>query len=419
MDMEVSASECAKGLRVGIVGGSIAGCVCAIELSRAGCEVEVFERSTGQFEDRGAGITTSLPHLELLKQRDLVDSHFPVVEAGSSMWTVPAEGEPRGRILRVQPASVAGMNWGQLFANHRKRVPEKVYHRGCDVTGVEARTDGPVTLVLEDGRRFTFDLVVFADGYQSWGRGQLFPEVKAEYAGYLMWRGMVEEERVPAATYGAEGRVEWAVHEGGLCILYAIPGVREECASGQRRVNWAWYTLTPEARLGELLTDKRGRRHETSLPRGAARGEHVRALHEHARQALRGVAAEVICSTAEPFIQVVYDLHVPAYVRGRVCLMGDASSIARPHTAGGAIKAQQQAMALSQALRTHGTLDEALRAWNEEVWEAGDKQVSLGKALGRAMLTEAPDWGAMDEARMVEWWDATTRGMHVYYARPR
>jgi|GEM_PF-6178321 len=83
------------------------------------------------------------------------------------------------------------------------------------------------------------------------------------------------------------------------------------------------------------------------------------------------------CSTAESFIQVVYDLHVLAYVRGQVCLMGDASSIARPHTAGGAIKAQQQAMALNQALR----------AWNE--------------------------------ARMVEWWDATTRGMHVYYARPR
>ncbi|WP_158501921.1 FAD-dependent monooxygenase [Vitiosangium sp. GDMCC 1.1324] len=415
--MEASASGCAKGLRVGIVGGSIAGCMCAIELSRAGCEVKVFERSTGQLEDRGAGIATSIPHLELLKRRDLVDSGFPVIHTGNSIWTVPTEGERQGRILRVQPASVASMSWGLLFANHRKRVPEEVYHRGCNVTGVEEHADGPVTLALEDGRRLTFDLVVFADGYQSWGRRQLFPEVKAEYAGYLIWRGMVEEARVPAATYGAEGRVEWAIHEGGLCILYAIPGSGGECSAGERRVNWGWYALTPEARLAELLTDKWGRRHETSLPRGAAREEHVRVLHERARRELRGVAADVICATAEPFIQVVYDLHVPAYVRGRVCLMGDASSIARPHTAAGAIKAQQQAMALSQALQAHGTLEEALRAWNEEVWGVGDRQVSLGKVLGRALLTEAPDWSTMDEARMVEWWDAATRGVHVYYAR--
>jgi 2-polyprenyl-6-methoxyphenol hydroxylase-like FAD-dependent oxidoreductase len=416
--METPATGCAKGLRVGIVGGSIAGCVSAIELSRAGCEVKVFERSTGQLEDRGAGITTSYPHLELLKQRDLVDADFPIIHGESFMWTVPVEGERKGRILRVQPATAAGVNWGLLFAQHRKRVPEGVYHRGCNVTGLEEHADGTVTLVLEDGRRFTFDLVIFADGYQSWGREHLFPELKAEYAGYIIWRGLVEGARVPAGAYEKDGMAEWAVHEGGLCILYGIPGPGGECSLEGRRMNWVWYNLLPEAQLPELLTDRHGRRHETSLPRGAAREEQVRAVHERARRVLRGGAADVICATAEPFIQVVYDLHVPAYVRVRVCLMGDASSIARPHTAAGAIKAQQQAVALSQALRAHGTLEEALRAWNTEVWGAGDKQVSLGKALGRGLLTHAPDWGAMDEARMAEWWGAATRGMQVYYARP-
>jgi 2-polyprenyl-6-methoxyphenol hydroxylase-like FAD-dependent oxidoreductase len=210
---------------------------------------------------------------------------------------------------------------------------------------------------------------------------------------------------------------EWAVHEGGLCVFYPIPGPRGGTAPGQRVMNWAWYNLTPEARLPELLTDKQGRRHESSLPQGAATAEHVWYIHNHARRMLRGMAADIICATAEPFIQVIYDLHVPCYVHGRICLVGDASSIARPHTAAGAIKAQLQAIALAKALRSHGSPEGALRAWNEEVWSAADKQVSLGKVLGRALVTAAPDWSAMDEARMTEWWKAATSGVYVYYSR--
>ena len=36
------------GLRVGIVGGSIAGCATAVLMSRAGHSVTVFERSSGE-----------------------------------------------------------------------------------------------------------------------------------------------------------------------------------------------------------------------------------------------------------------------------------------------------------------------------------------------------------------------------------
>ena len=35
-----------RGSRVGIIGGSIAGCATAIALERLGCDAQVFERST-------------------------------------------------------------------------------------------------------------------------------------------------------------------------------------------------------------------------------------------------------------------------------------------------------------------------------------------------------------------------------------
>ena len=44
------------GSRVAVIGGSIAGCAAAIALSRAGCDVTVYERSLGDLADRGFGI---------------------------------------------------------------------------------------------------------------------------------------------------------------------------------------------------------------------------------------------------------------------------------------------------------------------------------------------------------------------------
>ena len=49
-----------EGMKVAIAGGSIAGCATAIALSRAGCDVTVFERSSS-LQDRGSGIAIPVP----------------------------------------------------------------------------------------------------------------------------------------------------------------------------------------------------------------------------------------------------------------------------------------------------------------------------------------------------------------------
>jgi hypothetical protein len=49
------------------------------------------------------------------------------------------------------------------------------------------------------------------------------------------------------------------------------------------------------------------------------------------------------------------------------------------------------------------------------VWSAGDKQVKLGKVLGRVLVSKAPDWKKMDAARMEQWWKDATSGVYGYY----
>ena len=68
-------------LKIGIVGGSIAGCSAAILLGRAGHEVQVFERSTGRLVGRGGGIGTSGPVFEGLVEQDFLDADFPHLSA--------------------------------------------------------------------------------------------------------------------------------------------------------------------------------------------------------------------------------------------------------------------------------------------------------------------------------------------------
>ena len=58
-ETSMSPLRTARELRVGIVGGSVAGSITAAELVRLGADVAVFERSR-HIEDRGAGIGLAL-----------------------------------------------------------------------------------------------------------------------------------------------------------------------------------------------------------------------------------------------------------------------------------------------------------------------------------------------------------------------
>lgn len=414
IDNQPAPAGCARGCRVGIVGGSIGGCTAAIVLARIGCEVTVFERSRGVLEERGAGISSSLAHLDWLKAHDLVDADLSFVPIEVVRWTSGADPRPEGRLLWQSPMAAGGVKWSHLHAQHRKRVPDGVYHQGCTVSSFEEQPGGSVVARLDDGRSFDFDLLIFADGYDSLGRAALFPDATKAYTGYVVFRGLVEETHAPEEL-GKPGMCEWAVHSGGLCIAYLVPGHRGELSPGRRLMNWAWYNIAPPQDLPWLLTDRYQRCHEGSLPRGGATDEHKRFLHDRARERLRRPLADAIVATAEPFMQVSFDLHVPSFVQGRVCLLGDASSIARPHVAAGALKAQQQAVALAYALSSHPSIEAALDAWNEDARIKADQQIALGKTLGRALITEAPDWSTMDEQQMQSWWASATSGTYVYY----
>jgi 2,6-dihydroxypyridine 3-monooxygenase len=97
------------------------------------------------------------------------------------------------------------------------------------------------------------------------------------------------------------------------------------------------------------MTDRDGVHRDMSLPPGAVRERFVRQLRGDA-QHLPAPLAEVVVRTPEPFIQPIVDVEVPRMAFGRVCLLGDAAFVARPHAAAGTAKAAADAWALAEAM---------------------------------------------------------------------
>ena len=69
----------AANINIGVVGGAISACAIAILLHRAGANVKIFERSKGNLEDRGVGLTMKISTLNEAIRRDLIDADMPCV----------------------------------------------------------------------------------------------------------------------------------------------------------------------------------------------------------------------------------------------------------------------------------------------------------------------------------------------------
>jgi 2-polyprenyl-6-methoxyphenol hydroxylase-like FAD-dependent oxidoreductase len=276
-----------EALKVGIVGGSIAGCTAAIELSRAGCDVTLFERTGDELKDRGAGIGIPSAILETLIQRDLVDadtSYF-ASRGFTRLWRTPRQRR-YGYLAWDQPADLALLNWGVLYQNLRKRVPNSVYKAQHRVVDLYTEQQNRVCLKLADGTVRGFDLVVCADGYTSIGRRILFPEAAIEYAGYVLWRGLLNERDLPE-TQPLQTGVHSPGYPGGHGIFYFVPGPDGSVTPGTRVVNWGMYVPVSESQLGEFLRTRKGWCGKVPCHRARCRTKRSRNSRRRPRSACR------------------------------------------------------------------------------------------------------------------------------------
>jgi 2-polyprenyl-6-methoxyphenol hydroxylase-like FAD-dependent oxidoreductase len=241
-----------------------------------------------------------------------------------------------------------------------------------------------VTAVFSDGQRARGDLLIGADGWSSTVRAQFLPELRHIYAGYVAWRGLVDETLLSKATHAALfQRLAFCLPPREQMLGYPVPGVGNATEPGRRRYNFVWYRpVDEEAALPRLNTDATGFRHE-AIPPHLIRPEIIDEMRREARSLLAPQFAEVVWATRNPFFQAIYDLESPRLAFGRVALLGDAAFVARPHCGMGVTKAAGDAVTLTDALEEAGDdVAAALAAYEVRRVEFGRAIVAHSRHLG-------------------------------------
>jgi 2-polyprenyl-6-methoxyphenol hydroxylase-like FAD-dependent oxidoreductase len=393
------------GLRVGVVGGSIAGCATAVLLSRAGHDVTIFERSSDELVSRGAGIATTPEVLAGMVADDLIDEAFPGCPVTRVPYVCRGDGGRAGRWLGDAPFDLITLNWAHLFHNLRRRVPTSIYRNGVSVERVDASESGAATLHINDGRAESFDLVVCADGYQSLGRAAVAPDSRLSYRNMVAWRAILPEATVDVTDLA--GAIIRVMFPGGYGVVYLIPGSEGATEPGRRLLTWVFFLQVPPEDLDGLLLNVDGRQQRGSVAFGMVRPELSDEFRRRLAVVLPTAVMGFIDAAPEYSIQAIYSTIVPTYHRNRVCLVGDAGSLLPPFTVSGVLKAIGNAASLKDILASATSLSEALTAWSEAQCRLAEPVVKLAEHSEAALIFDTPDLSAMSVKETNAWMTLT------------
>lgn len=369
-----------------VIGGSLAGLFAGTLLRSIGWQVDIYERSAHDLDSRGGGIVLQDEVIIALKKAGIATGELGV--DAIERYYLSVEGDIDRMAMRQTLTS-----WNILYTLMRRHFPDEHYHQGKVLKAVQSETNNSdtiknspkVTAIFVDGSHDTADLLIGADGPNSTVRKQLLANYTPEYAGYIAYRGLVDEGNLqPEFANIFTERFVFYSFPNSQILAYLIPGENESLVVGKRRFNWVWYVnYDQQTELPNILTDKKGRQRTHSIPPGMIAPKVEEAMRDYANNRLVAPFKALVAATEEPFVQSILDLAVPQMAFDRIALVGDAGFIPRPHTAASTAKAAANAIALVEALLAHNnTVPEALKHWEINQLEYGKRLYQHGRNLG-------------------------------------
>jgi 2-polyprenyl-6-methoxyphenol hydroxylase-like FAD-dependent oxidoreductase len=323
-----------------VAGAGIGGLATAVALQRQGLPVVVYDRAP-ELTPVGAGLSlwpNAVLGLESLGVTGIRGGAIPRGGAGLYRW----DGEP----LAKDAGEAIEQRYGApLVLLHRAELQQALLDAlvpGSLRLGVALESftqdEGSVSLRLADGDTVSGPLLVGADGLRSTVRAELFGDEPPRESGLVAHRGVVALDNPPLAgeLWGADGVFGVAPLSGGRVY---------------------WYATQREGDTRDLL--------ETFGDWAAP-------------------VPEILRRSTDVLRHRLYD-RPPArrWTEGRVALLGDAAHPMLPFLGQGACQAIEDAVALGDAVRTHGAAPDALRAYEQARRKRAAMLIKRSRAAGR------------------------------------
>ena len=360
-----------------IIGGSMAGLFAATALSKKGWDISVHEKVPVPLSGRGAGIAT---------YDELADLVYKATNNNNVLGTTAKSRvslDINGNIINSYDYPQVYTSWQYLFSILREQISNDNYFMGDDCIKIEQNEDKAIAF-FDNGKKKETDLIIVANGIKSELRTYVDNKAYPQYAGYVGWRGVVNEEEISKKSLETLSNYFIVVLPYNQQIAsYPIAGEgKNPFKIGERRINWIWYKPVPQNSLQEILLGKSGQQFEDGIPPNEIREEIVNDLFKEAEEKLPPQLVELVKITKKPLIQPIFDLQSIKMKNGRVLTIGDAAFTARPHVGMGVTKAAMDAFTLSEYLEDSTNLDD-LDKWEHSRLKESQFIVNRSRKLGQ------------------------------------
>ena len=347
----------ASGAKVLIIGGGFSGMSAAIQLRRAGAEVDLVEIDPG-WRSYGAGISLGGAALRAFKTLGVLGQFLERGCGADGADLMTAAGHPIASLPTPRLAGPDAPGGGAIL----RPVLAGILSEATRASGTHVRLGATfealdieankVRAGFSDGSVASYDLVIGADGLYSKTRAVVFPEAPTpRYTGQCVWRAVLPRlPEINRATMWLGQKVKAGVNPVSADQMYLF--VTEDRPNNDR--------IDP-TRFVPILK-------ALIAPFGAPT---LKAIHD-----LIGADSQIVYRPLEALL-----LPRP-WSKGRIALIGDAVHATTPHLASGACIGIEDAIVLTEEIVRHERVEDALRAFEARRWERCRMVVENSVRLG-------------------------------------